>query len=380
MADTQPYGLGANHDEGARDMFVLGLKRHINLGLAPGLKSVYEKRARPAFEKAAGRPFRNRHEVRKQMLQEDYFQVWGSLWRTAQGLMWESAEDKTFRQMPDLIERARKMKNKKGSLRTDANLKVPGYVGDVDIHGQPGGYGYDLGGDDITAGLLYESAGGIYGRGQGISGEEKPAQAIISFVKNRFPDLKVKRMLDEGCSSGGSEPIYCAAYPDADIHAIDVSAGMIRYAHAKMEARGLAVHFSQQNAEATGFPDNHFDLIVSNIMLHETSAKAVPQIFKESARILRKGGVMVHMDVPVRYRDLPLYDQVIRGWQTRYNDEPFWDGVCSADLETMAKAAGFAEVRCGYVPKSDDPVKSPSRITQVPNQGPDWRFVVTARK
>jgi len=341
MADTQPIALGANHDEGARDMFVLGLKRHINLGLGPGLKTVYEKRARPSFEKAAGREFKTRHEVRKHMQKDDFFQVWGSLWRTAQGLMWDSAEDKTFRQMPDLIARARTVKKKKGSVRTDPTLEVPGYVGDVDIHGQPGGYGYDLGGDDITAGLLYEAAGGIYGRGQGISGDEKPAQAIINFVQKTFPDLKVKRMLDEGCSSGGSEPIYCAAYPNAELHAIDVSAGMIRYAHAKMETRGLAVHFSQQNAEKTDFPDNHFDLIVSNIMLHETSAKALPKIMKECYRILKPGGVVVHLDVPLRNNQLDLYTQWYRDWSTHFNNEPFWGSLHDMDVKAKIIAGGF---------------------------------------
>ena len=35
--------IDVNHDENARDEFVIGLKRHINLNFGPKLKDVYEK-------------------------------------------------------------------------------------------------------------------------------------------------------------------------------------------------------------------------------------------------------------------------------------------------------------------------------------------------
>src|SRR5205807_7337786 len=82
---------------------------------------------------------------------------------------------------------------------------------------------------------------------------------------------------------------YVDAYPEAEVHAIDVAAPMLRYAHARAEALGRRVHFSQQNAESTNFRDESFDLIVSHILLHETSAKAVRNIVRECHRLLRKG-------------------------------------------------------------------------------------------
>ena len=73
MAVVNHMFLEANHDENARDAFVLNLKWHINLDLGPGLKKVYEHKAKPAFKKKQGRDFKNRHELRKQMLDEEYF-------------------------------------------------------------------------------------------------------------------------------------------------------------------------------------------------------------------------------------------------------------------------------------------------------------------
>ena len=46
---------------------------------------------------------------------------------------------------------------------------------------------------------------------------------------------------------------------------------------------------AQQNAEKTSFPDGHFDLIVSHVLLHETSGKAVRNILRDIAY----AGVMV---------------------------------------------------------------------------------------
>ena len=333
---TQHY----SHDELARESYVLSLKQHINTDMADGLKTVYQQSAVPAFTKAHGRPPKDRHEIRRQMLQEDYFQVWGSLWRTSQHLMWEGVETSLDRQLPELNERARVGGGALGSLTLDPDLEVPRYVTAVNIHEQPGGYGYDLGEGDVSAGAFYDGAARIYGRGQGLTGSH-PALAVIAYLHQQYPELEPTAILDEGCSTGGSTPVYADVFPDADIHAIDVSAGMLRYGHAKMEALGIAVHFSQQSAEQTDFEDESFDLIVSNIMLHETSAKAVPNIMRECHRILKPGGVMVHMEVPLRHKDMDLYMQWYRDWSTHFNNEPFWGKLHDMDVVEPIVKAGF---------------------------------------
>ena len=53
------------------------------------------------------------------------------------------------------------------------------------------------------------------------------------------------------------------------------------------------MHFSQQNAESTDFESGSFDLVISHIMLHETSKSALVRIMKECRRLLRPGGVIV---------------------------------------------------------------------------------------
>lgn len=97
-----------------------------------------------------------------------------------------------------------------------------------------------------------------------------------------------------GCTVGHSTLPYKEYYPDAEVWGIDAGAPVIRYAHARAQAFGLDVNFAQMNAEKTNFVDGHFDLVVSHILLHETSGKAMPNIFNECNRVLAPGGIMIH--------------------------------------------------------------------------------------
>ena len=145
-----------------------------------------------------------------------------------------------------------------------------------------------------------------------------------------------------GCTVGQSTLPYVDTYPDAEISAIDVGAPVLRYAHARAEALGKRVHFSQQNAEQTNFSDGSFDLIVSHILLHETSSKALRNILKESYRLLAPGGLMIHQEVP-QYQGMDPYDAFILDWDTYNNNEPFWGTLRDSDLSALAVQAGFTK-------------------------------------
>jgi SAM-dependent methyltransferase len=123
---------------------------------------------------------------------------------------------------------------------------------------------------------------------------------------------------------------------------------MLRYAHARAERLGVAVHFSQQNAESTDFPDASFDLVYTCAVLHETSQSAVINILKESRRLLRPGGVAVHLEVPLLMTIGSLWDELSAELEADYNNEPYWRGALTADYEALMRAAGFADVRTGY--------------------------------
>ena len=131
-------------------------------------------------------------------------------------------------------------------------------------------------------------------------------------------------------------------FPKAEIIAIDVSAPCLRYAHARAEALEKTVHFAQQNAEHTNFDDESFDLIVSHILFHETSRQAVGNFMKECFRLLKPGGLAVHVDVARHLTEKTPFDQFMGDWDTLHNNEPFWGTLLfDMDMIDLAVASGF---------------------------------------
>ena len=232
---------------------------------------------------------------------------------------------------------------KRGSLTLDADVRRPAYVGTIDIHGQPGGYEFDESDDDVLAGALYEAGGALYSRGASIGTEDSKAGCLIAFLQKRYADLDPRRIVDLGCSAGAASVPYAEAYPRAEVHAIDIGAGMLRYAHARAEALGMAVHFAQRNCEETRYDDASFDLVVSHNLFHEISATSASNTFRECHRILRPGGVMMHLDIPVQDHRLDLVDRFVAQWQTRNNAEPCFPPFAAMDPKAEMRRAGFAD-------------------------------------
>ena len=335
----------ADHDEAARQDFVKSLKLHLATRIAPGNKEIYEERVRPRFERAHGHAPRDRHDVGRVMRRDPYYQVWSSLLRTSQELMWESVGASVARQLPDLIERARGPQGSaEGSLRLDPTLEIPPYHRAVDIHCQPGGYHSEVTEDDVAAGATYDRGVYLYAMGRMGPLNDDIGASLAAYLRDSEAEFQPRRILDLGCSVGHSTIPYVDAYPGAEVHAIDVAAPMLRYAHARAEALGKPLHFSQQNAEATDFPDESFDLIVSHILLHETSAKALPRILRECHRLLRPGGLMLHGEVP-QYSGMEPFDAFMLDWDAANNNEPFWGTLHDMDLVARAEEAGFARDR-----------------------------------
>ena len=212
----------------------------------------------------------------------------------------------------------------------------------VDIHIQPGGYHTDIVEDDVFAGALYDHA--VYNYATGALGplNDDMGQTVVRYLRENHPEFQPERILDMGCAAGQSTLAYCDGFPDAEVYALDVGAPMLRYAHARAESMGNSVHFSQQSAEHTDFPDGHFDLIVSHILFHETSRKAVPNILRESHRLLSPGGRAVHAEVPAFFKyNTDPFNQIGLEWEAHYNAEPFMPRLYEMDLVEESEAVGF---------------------------------------
>ena len=327
-------------DEFARQEFVKSFKLHLATTISPGNKAVYDTRVVPEIKKETGKEPQDRFQIKKKMEQQEPYQFWSSLQRSSQEMMWKSVQIPVERQWKKLIDAANTASSNYSTLTLDPDLEIPKYHRSVDIHCMPGAYHTEQAADDVVAGALYDRAVYIYAMGRMGPFNDDIGASTVTWLKANCPDLKPKRILDMGCSVGHSTLPYLEAYPDAEVFGIDVGAPVLRYAHARAELMAKKIHFSQQNAESTNFPDGHFDLIVSHILVHETSNKAFKNIAKECHRLLSKGGIMAHAETPP-YKDMSMFEEFMMDWDTYYNNEPFWGHSHLIEPKQVAEEFGF---------------------------------------
>lgn len=342
------------HDEQSRQDFVGALRGHLSGRLMPGAYKVYASKVEPAFKAKHGRTPADEGEVRKVMTQDPFYQFWSAMQRRSQEMLWESVIDPTERQLPELIDKARKIGRKaRGKLRLDPSLEIPRYHRAADIHLQPGGYHTDFTTDDVAAGAVYDKGINLYMGGALGPENDLTGNTLLAYVQEKHPDFKPKRILDIGCAIGNSTLVWARAFPKAEVHGIDVGAPVLRYAHARAEALGVKVDFSQQNAEHTDFADGSFDLVLSHITLHETSRSALPRILGECRRLLRKGGLMLHLEIP---RGRTVMEKFMHNWEAYNNNETFSRFMTDIDLVAEAVKGGYRkdEVKTAeFVPHLD---------------------------
>ena len=322
----------------ARELFWDQVTMYLESEARPALRRVYEDRVRPALTEALGRD-PDRHEVARAMLGEDANRFWHSLRTQSQREGLEASRVVIVEQLDELTDRARARSNGPGSLTLDPDLPLPAYLG-ADVHLQTGGYHTETRADDLTAGALYDRQITLGRMGSQGWLNDDPGLSIAAWLKARFPDLAPQRILEMGCTVGHTLVGFKTTFPEAEVHGIDVAAPGLRYGFARAASLGVDVHFHQQNAEQTRFPDGSFDVVYSRILMHETSADAAPRIFAECHRLLRPGGVMFHSDAP-QFDELDTSAASLRDWDVRVNNEPYMEGYYTLPLEALFEQAGF---------------------------------------
>ncbi len=359
------------HDEAARQGFVSLLRKRVMTDMAAELRAAYHEEAGPAFAARHGRAPANGREVRQAMLGHPYFKAWSALRYSAQEMTWWSVMPQVERRLPELIDAARAAATDPtgpGSLRLDPDLEIPRDVSALDIHLMPGCFHTEHLADDVAQGAVYTLGTSVFGGALKLRADRTGGvgASIAHWLRVRHPQFRPRDLIDLGCSTGSNLFPYLAILPGLVGHGVDVGAPLLRYAHARARSMGLDVHFSQQNAESLDFDDGSFDIVCSSFFLHEQSLKATRRILKEAFRVLRPGGVMVHMELPPAAEVDPYYNFYL-DWDAYYNNEPHYAAFRALDFPREVARAGFAASRYFQ--------------TRIPNYGtvPEAEFEACAR-
>ena len=250
-----------------------------------------------------------------------------------------------------------------GLLELNPELQLPSYYTSVDVHQHPGGVW-----SDALAGLVYER--GARSTTPLLARDRDLHERLADLVRRKSPHPR--DILDMGCGFGKTTQPLCDVNPDANVVGVDLSAPCLKVAaRAAMHSQVRNVSYLQRDAARSGFADRSFDVLTSTMLLHEMPADTVERIVAESMRLLRPGGLMLHLDF------LPPDDEFLAylhfGHSYR-NNEPWMRSLAEMDIASCMRTAGFKEIEIAPFEEAPGALKDASSKWRFP-----WTFIA-ARK
>jgi ubiquinone/menaquinone biosynthesis C-methylase UbiE len=305
----------------ARLDFALTLRRQWANRVYPQLRAEYDAaRASGATAEPAGSTTAVVHALPS-------YASFAWLERGSQKLLWRAVRDAIEHETPD-----DGATNGPSTLTLDADLALPAWYTDWDIHLQPGGIW-----SSERAARVYELGARLV-----MLGENDDYAFHRLFAENAVPGRDYRCIVDLGCGFGKSTFSLKQKYPKAEVTGVDLAASCLRLALQRANERGLRIHFRQANATATGLPSGTADLVTSTMLLHELPLEVLPGVFAEAARLLSPGGLLRFLDFQYtgdEFRDLAMTEHGTR------NNEPYLAPMMRADVAGMARAAGLRGIR-----------------------------------
>jgi ubiquinone/menaquinone biosynthesis C-methylase UbiE len=125
----------------------------------------------------------------------------------------------------------------------------------------------------------------------------EPHDRFVSLFIAHFGAQVKGAVLDLGCGPGDICRRFARALPGCHIHGIDAAPAMLELARAEAEAQQLSerLHFSLGYLPEVRLPDKHYDVLISNSLLHHLADPAT--LWGSVQRYGRAGAAVFVMDL-----------------------------------------------------------------------------------
>jgi ubiquinone/menaquinone biosynthesis C-methylase UbiE len=181
-------------------------------------------------------------------------------------------------------------------------------------------------------------------RDENLSWETAHERLRSSFhqVLGKYLPQSVNNVLDIGCSVGISTRSlhdYLKQNYNPHVRTIGLDLSPYMLAVAKHQDSQAEIEWKHALAENTGFPDDSFDGVTLQFLIHELPRQATRNIFQEVLRILRPGGCLAIVDnnpkSPVIQNLPPVLFTLMK------STEPWTDDYYTFDVEAALTEMGY---------------------------------------
>ena len=118
-------------------------------------------------------------------------------------------------------------------------------------------------------------------------------EKMLSFARLQPGEV----VLDVGCGTGALAILAAQQVgPAGTVTGIDASPEMIARATRKAKRHGSRATFTAGTAQALAFPDAHFDVVVTTLVLHHLPRPSRQLLAREMRRVLKPGGRVLAID------------------------------------------------------------------------------------
>ena len=329
--------LVKTQDQIYKEKFVSSLRAYVLNDLASDMRQDFEKNI------ACEKDFADGFEVHKAMKEREIFSRYSSIRCAAQEMVWGSVIDEINDNIEYLEAQVKSYSNQaEGSLVLDPDFEFPKYYSSLDVHLMPGNYEGRVMGTNSLAGAVYDNGFNVFAFGAMGRQFNDIGMSMANCVRLKFPDLLPEVIVDVGCTIGHNTLPWKETFPSAEVYGLDLAGPCLQYAHARAGAMNIKAHFRQASAQELPFEDESVDIVFSSMFLHEMPVKEIRKFMDEAFRVLKKGGVMLHMELPPN-DSLSPYDAFYLDWDSYYNNEPFYKTFRDLGYRDLCSTAGFQE-------------------------------------
>ncbi|WP_306252687.1 class I SAM-dependent methyltransferase [Parvularcula sp. IMCC14364] len=160
--------------------------------------------------------------------------------------------------------------------------------------------------------------------------------------------------LDLACGTGRLLSHVKDNFTEMPAVAIDLSPDYL--AQARKTCRDWSgITYMEGQAESIPLADNSVDILTTVYLFHELPPKIRRLVAAEIARVLKPGGLYLHLDT-IQYGDFEGVDVLLENFPRAFH-EPYYDSYCSEDLDALfgsaslradGKSQGFLTKSSGY--------------------------------